>query len=116
MELFVVHQVTKTAHDKAFVDVGSKWSNGTREYTLLRIVDANTLWFISDNTGTSTQWVYNTTSTAGNTLTHVSGATNTSSILVATDTITQLYCAVNDHVKKVTVDGYKPITTSGFMM
>ena len=111
---FVVHQVTKTAHDKAFVDVGSKWSNGTREYTLLRIVDANTLWFISDNTGTSTQWVYNTTSTAGNTLTHVSGATNTSSILVATDTITQLYCAVNDHVKKVTVDGYKPITTSGF--
>ena len=111
---FVVHQVTKTAHGKAFVDVGSKWSNGTREYTLLRIVDANTLWFISDNTGTSTQWIYNTTSTAGNTLTHVSGATNTSSILVATDTITQLYCAVNDHVKKVTVDGYKPITTSGF--
>ena len=111
---FVVHQVTKTAHGKAFVDVGSKWSNGTREYTLLRIVDANTLWFISDNTGTSAQWIYNTTSTAGNTLTHVSGATNTASILVATDTITQLYCAVNEHVKKVTVDGYKPITTSGF--
>lgn len=111
---FVVHQVTKTAHGKSFVDVGSKWSNGTREYTLLRIVDANTLWFISDNTGTSAQWVYNTTSTAGNTLTHVSGATNTASILVATDTITQLYCAVNEHVKKVTVDGYKPITASGF--
>ncbi len=111
---FVVHQVTKTAHGKSFVDVGSKWSNGTREYTLLRIVDANTLWFISDNTGTSAQWIYNTTSTAGNTLTHVSGATNTASILVATDTITQLYCAVNKHVKKVTVDGYKPITTSGF--
>lgn len=111
---FVVHQVTKTAHGKSFVDVGSKWSNGTREYTLLRIVDANTLWFISDNTGTSAQWIYNTTSTAGNTLTHVSGATNTASILVATDTITQLYCAVNEHVKKVTVDGYKPITASGF--
>ena len=111
---FVVHQVTKTAHGKTFVDVGSKWNNGTRDYTLLRIVDANTLWFISDNTGTSAQWIYNTTSTAGNTLTHVSGATNTASILVATDTITQLYCAVNEHVKKVTVDGYKPITTSGF--
>jgi len=111
---FVVHEVTQTAHGKTFADVGSKWSNGTREYTLMRIVDANKLWFVSNNTGTATQWVYNTTTLASGTLTHVSGATNTANISVSADAITQLFSAVNNHVKKLITDGYKEISTSGF--
>jgi hypothetical protein len=111
---FIVHEITQIGHGKGYVDVGSKWSNGTREYTLVRIVDANKLWFVSDNTGTSAQWVYNNTLLTGNTLTHVSGATNTASIAVASDAITQLYTAINNHVKKIVVDGYKTIATSGF--
>ena len=111
---FVVHEVTQTAHGKTFADVGSKWSNGTRNYTLMRIVDANKLWFVSDNTGTATQWVYNTTTLASGTLTHVSGATNTANISVSADAITQLFSAVNSHVKKIIADGYKEISASGF--
>lgn len=111
---FVVHEVTQTAHGKTFADVGSSWSNGTRNYTLMRIVDADKLWFVSDNTGTATQWVYNTTTLASGTLTHVSGATNTANISVSADAITQLFSAVNSHVKKVVADGYKEISASGF--
>lgn len=111
---FVVHEVTQTAHGKTFADVGSKWSNGTREYTLMRIVDANKLWFVSNNTGTATQWVYNTATLASGTLTHVSGATNTANISVSADAITQLFSAVNSHVKKIIADGYKEISASGF--
>lgn len=111
---YIVHEITQTAHGKNYIDVGSKWSNGTREYTLVRIVDTNKLWFVSDNTGTSAQWVYNNTLLTGNTLTHVSGATNTASISVSSDAITQLYTAINNHIKKIVVDGYKTITASGY--
>lgn len=111
---FIVHEVTQTAHGKTFADVGSRWSNGTRNYTLMRIVDANKLWFVSDNTGTATQWVYNTTTLASGTLTHVSGATNTANISVSADAITQLFSAVNNHVKKIIADRYKEISASGF--
>ena len=111
---YIVHEVTQTAHGKTFADVGSRWSNGTRNYTLMRIVDANKLWFVSDNTGTTAQWIYNTTSLASNTLTHVSGATNTANISVSADVITRLFSAVNNHVKKIIADGYKEISASGF--
>ena len=113
--LFIVHEVTQTGHGKTFTDVGSRWSNGTRNYTLMRIVDANKLWFVSDNTGTTAQWIYNTISLVSNTLTHVSGATNTANISVSADAITQLLSAVNNHVKKIIADGYKEISaSSGF--
>lgn len=111
---YIVHEITQTAHGKNYIDVGSKWSNGAREYTLVRIVDTNKLWFVSDNTGTSAQWAYNNTLLTGNTLTHVSGATNTASISVSSDSITQLYTAINNHIKKIVVDGYKTITASGY--
>jgi|GEM_PF-1861170 len=111
---FAVHEVTQTGHGKTYVDVGSKWSNGSRQYTLVRIVDANKLWFVSDNSGTTEQWNYHMVSIAGNTLTHVSGATNTASIVVAADLLTQLFTSINNHVKKIVVDGYKTITASGF--
>ncbi|MDR8253769.1 hypothetical protein FPK65_00335 [Acinetobacter baumannii] len=112
---FIVHQVVKSAHGKGFVDVGSKWSDGTRNYTLIRIVDANTLWFVSDNSGTASAWVfYATALPAGTTFTHVSGATNTASISsITSDTITQLLKALNNHSKKLIANGYKELTLSG---
>lgn len=111
---FAVHEVTQNAHGKTYVDVGSKWTNGTRQYTLVRIVDANKLWFVSDNLGTSEKWKYHMASISGNTLTHVSGATNTASISVSADLLTQLFTSINNHVKKIVVDGYKTISDSGF--
>lgn len=112
---FVVHQIVKSSHGKTYADVGSKWSDGTRNYTLVRIVDANTLWLVSDNTGTSSAWVFYTTAlSAGSSLTHVSGATNTGAISsITSDTLTQLTKALNNHTKKVIVNGYKELTTAG---
>ncbi|MDV7233093.1 hypothetical protein R4487_08585 [Acinetobacter baumannii] len=112
---FIVHQVVKAGHGKTYVDVGSKWNDGSRNYTLIRIVDANTLWFVSDNTGTSSAWVFFTTSLpAGTTFTHVSGATNTASIFsITSDTITQLLKALNNHSKKLIANGFKELTTTG---
>lgn len=107
---FVVHQITASAHGKSFADVGSKWSNGTRNYTIIRVVSSTILWLISDNTGTAAKWVYDKTSMSGNTLTHVSGATNTASIAVSGDTLTQLYSAVNNHKKTIVADGYKELS------
>jgi len=112
---FIVHQVVKSGHGKTYADVGSKWSDGTRNYTLIRIVDANTLWFVSDNTGTSAVWVfYASALPSGTTFTHVSGATNTASISsITSDTITQLLKALNNHSKKIIANGVKELTENG---
>jgi len=112
---FIVHQVVKSAHGKTYADVGSKWSDGSRNYTLIRIVDANTLWFVSDNSGSASAWVfYATALAAGTSFTHVSGATNTGSISsITSDTITQLWKALNNHSKKLIANGFKELSTSG---
>ncbi|HCH7478198.1 hypothetical protein QDR34_11170 [Acinetobacter baumannii] len=112
---FIVHQVVKSGHGKTYSDVGSKWTDGTRNYTLIRIVDTNTLWFVSDNTGTDAAWVFYTTALpTGSTFTHVSGATNTASITsITSDTITQLLKALNNHSKKIIANGVKELTENG---
>ena len=108
----VVHQVTASEHGKTYADVGSQWSNGSLTYTIVRIVNANTLWLVSQNTGTTT-WQFDVTTLASKTLTHASGATNTASIAVTADTITQLLSAVNNHTKKIVADGYRELSASG---
>lgn len=75
-------QVTAAGHGKSNADVGSQWSDGTRTYTLLRVVDAATLLFANPYT------VSNGIATGGvvapaATLTHVSGATNTASVPIS---------------------------------
>lgn len=105
----IVHEVTQTNHGKTNVDVGSKWG---ANYTLVRVVDANKLWLVAPNTG-STTWNFSTTSIQNTTLTHVSGATNTNNIFVSSSTIVQLLSAVNKHTKKIIVDGLKEVSISG---
>lgn len=111
----IVHRIVKNGHGKSYADVGSKWTDGTRNYTLVRIVDVNTLWFISDNTGTDSAWIFYTVPlAAGSTLTHVSGATNTAVIdTITSDTITQLLKALNNHSKKVIANGFIELIATG---
>ncbi|MFG3418741.1 hypothetical protein [Micromonospora sp. NPDC048063] len=72
-------QVTRTGHGKTTADLGSQWSDGTRTYTLLQIVDANRLLF--GNPYTVASGIVTGGSTApATTLTHVSGAANTASV------------------------------------
>jgi hypothetical protein len=70
-------QTTVTAHGKADIDNNSLWSDGTRNWKLVVKADVNKLWLIlEDATAGESQLV------AGVTMTHVSGATNTTSFVV----------------------------------
>ncbi|HFX6312229.1 TPA: hypothetical protein ACIFC2_001330, partial [Acinetobacter baumannii] len=111
----IAHQSTMSAHGKQYTDVGSIWTVDGKNYTLCRMVDSNSLWLVSANEGASSaKWAFSTTSLAGKTLTHVSGATNTANIVVSADSIVQLYSAVNNHVKKIIVDDFKTVSDIGF--
>ena len=109
---YIVHEVTVNAHGKTYADVGSRWTQGSNTFTIVRIVDVNKLWLVSQNTG-STYWQFVTTSLNGLALAHSTGATNTASFTPSADTLTQLLSAVNNHTKKIVADGFKELTASG---
>jgi len=109
----ILHQVTATAHGKVVQDVGSRWLNGANTFTIMRVVDANTLWLLSQNTGT-TYWGFVATSLVGLPLVHVAGATNTATITPTVDVVaTQMYPAIRNHVKSIKLDGRTTISASG---
>lgn len=109
---YIVHEVTVNAHGKTYADVGSRWTQGANTYTIVRIVDANKLWLVSQNIG-ATYWQFVTSSLSGLALTHSIGATNTASFIPSADTTQQLLSAVNNHAKKIVADGFKELTTAG---
>lgn len=75
------YELTKAAHGKTIADTGSTWTDGAgKVWVLAKVVDANTLLFIADNTGASDKWVITSTAPSGTTMTHQSGATNTGSV------------------------------------
>jgi hypothetical protein len=107
-------RVTATAHGKTVADIGSQWlSGGGVNFYLIHIVDADTLWFLSANTGTSELWTFNTTLAASGTLTHVAGATNTSSITYTAQATQQLYPCVQDHVREIYLNGSRKVSADG---
>lgn len=95
-------RLTVSSHNKTFIDVGSVWVDGaSKQWVLIGIDSATGLSFTArtDNTGI--------TATSG-TLTHVSGATNTTSVTWTAVSQGQWYPMLKNHVVSVTADG-KPI-------
>lgn len=91
--------LTVTSHNKTDSDVGSVWTNGTKEFVIVDIVDANTI--------SVTSRPDNTDATA-TTFTHVSGATSTSSFTAtAATTGLQWYPAIRDRKLNCFVDNVK---------
>lgn len=73
--------VVATGHGKTYADIGSVYKDTSeREFVILRIVDANTLWMISKNQATD-GYSYTFVAPEG-TLTYLSNGTNTGSISV----------------------------------
>jgi hypothetical protein len=104
-------RVTSTAHGKTVADVGSKWVDGSGvNYYLLKVIDANTLWMISDNSGTASNWIYDVT-ISGN-LTYVNNAVNTGTITVASYIQDQLLPSTKN-VSIVIYGDNIPLTTNG---
>lgn len=109
----IVREVTATAHGKTVVDVGSEWTDSLpRKWYLIRVVDANKLWFISENLSLAPAWSFSTTLT-GITLTHSASATNTGAITVASSVLTQLWPALQSQTKKILLDGITEVTVDG---
>jgi len=110
---YVVKEITATGHGKTVVDVGSEWSDSLpRKWYLMRVVDANKLWFISENLSVAPAWSFSSTLT-GSTLTHSAGATNTGAITVVSSVSTQLWPALQSQTKKIMLDGITEVTADG---
>lgn len=97
--------LTLNAHGKTFADIGSKWKNSANViFTILRIVDANTIWICSENQNTN-GYGY-TFITPSGTLNYVSNGVNTGDITgYTTVSIGNLYNTVVSNKRKVLVDG-----------
>ena len=95
-----------TSHGKAIEDEGSKWQDGVGvEYTILRVVDENTLWLISENTTVSPPaWLTKAISNP-TTFSHVSGATATADFSVTTTSGGQWYPALQNKDTRFLIDG-----------
>lgn len=107
-----VREVTSSGHGKAVQDVGSTWTDSAAAvWTLMKIVDANKLWFMPSNTAAYPAWSFNSTLT-GN-LTHSSGATNTGAITVGSSVLTQLWPCLQNQTAKVFLDGVTEVTADG---
>ena len=95
-------RLTVSSHNKTFIDVGSVWVDGaSKQWVLIGIDSATGLSFTARTTNTGI------TATSG-TLTHVSGATNTTSVTWTAVSQGQWYPMLKNHVVSVTADG-KPI-------
>lgn len=97
--------VTKASHGKTVMDVGSEWlDSASNKFYIIRIFDANTIWFLGENTGVGNIWSFSTM--AAGTITHSAGATNTGSITTPTILNSQqLLPSIKNHSVQLLVNG-----------
>jgi hypothetical protein len=103
--------VVVTAHGKTVADVGSRWVDGaSHNFYIISIIDANTLWMVSDNTGSASNWVYYVT-ISGN-LTYGANAVHTGNMTVASYAQDQMLPSTKNVVITILLDG-NVITANG---
>lgn len=108
---FFVSEITSEAHGKTSSDIGSSWLDATgRTFYIMKIVDANKLWVISNNTGSGDLWSFKLTASAP--LTYVTGGVHTSSIAISSQTQQQLKPSYQNEVEKLFADGME-VTADG---
>lgn len=93
-------KATSSGHGKTQVDVGSIWNDGTNDRTIWGVDDENVLWLDGGPA-------------AGLTMTHVSGATNTGSFTVTSESFRQFYPVTNNHSMVLKIDGSEVAIATG---
>lgn len=98
----------KPNHGKTADDLGSIWSDGVHEFYLTKILDNDRLIFINKVTGGEGEWfayytLYN------DSVYHISGATNTETLVNYTDEIFQIKPVTDNISLSYLVDGTTPI-------
>lgn len=109
-----VRTIVCTNHGKTFADIGSIWTDGDKQCTLIAVVDANTLRFLGENTQIYPLFSFDTSIFAPQvTLTHVSGATHTNAIMIESATMYQWHpCCVAD--RRVYVDDVEIVESGDY--
>ena len=97
--------VTSAGHGKDSSDIGSIWTDGSKQYVLAEI-DGNVMTFYSkpyiDVDGV---WKMVSIVGSGGTLTHVSGATHTGSIVYSARGTVQKYPIITNHTRQILING-----------
>lgn len=94
----------------ATADVGSIWTDGTRQY-VLALVDSSYAYFLRPCSKVDELYSIDMTNPAAD-LTHVSGATHTSTVSISGGASSQLYPSVNNHSIDLIIND-KTITADG---
>lgn len=103
---------TVTSHGKTVEDVGSTWSDGSAVWTILKIVDSNSVWLLSANQSSYPVWSF-LTSLWSNTLLHVANATHTDTMTVSASSLTQLTPALQGQTATIYLDGKTAMADDG---
>lgn len=104
---FGVPVVTSPGHDKTVEDIGSCWSDGTRQFLLAGVSGASLTFYPCPYTWGLT---WRMPSSVGNdTLVHVSGAQHAAGIAVASQAYTEQYPVVKNRAVQALRDGVTPI-------
>ena len=104
--------LTSNLHGKDVHDVGSSWIDGAgKTFYIIRVVDANTLWLISQNVATDGTWTMLGTITTG--LTHVLNAQHTGAISITSQAVGQMEPAIKTQIKAIYLNGLTAITSQG---
>ncbi|MCT8090727.1 hypothetical protein H0920_10580 [Acinetobacter sp. C_4_1] len=96
--------LTLQQHDKTISDVGSVWTDGSKEWVITQIISPTEISITSRRDNTSFR--------LGGTLIHVSGATNTTAFKPLSVTAKQWYPMLKNHSVKVHVDDKSVIDTT----
>ncbi|MDD4871535.1 MAG: hypothetical protein PHR77_13340 [Kiritimatiellae bacterium] len=84
-------EITCTGHGLSTADLGSEWTDGARvKWYVMKIVDNDKLWLLSQNNGTGDIWKFTSTLTG----TILKRSSNGKTLQVQNNVMTQLYPAV----------------------
>ena len=108
----IVVEATAVGHGKIVADVGSDWTDtdGTR-FTLMRVVDADKLWFVSENQSTGSSWSFKPAVTEMMLVS--SGYSNAAPIVITGMSLTQLWPALQRQTKIIWLDGETVLAADG---
>ena len=79
---------TCSSHGKTYADIGSIWTDGSHQFTIVGIPNENSLWIVGQNDATYPRWALRK-AVSNVALSHVSGATHTASFTPTAVTLSQ---------------------------
>lgn len=103
---------TCAGHNKTVADIGSRWTNGTNNFTIVGI-DTSRIYLIGDNQATYPDWDFARPG-ATDTFTHISGATHTEQFTITARSISQWLPICRTISRRVFLDGVEVLQSGEY--